>query len=608
MNTQLPISSSGVKRLGELLVEADLLSPEDLKRGLEYGTKTTLPIGRVLVMLKLVDDENLRAALHIQSLMRFEKMPGTFAVRALKHMISKKVPIEESCRQLGWTSDKSTAKRSPRLRELKDRLTDAENRLGYDHPELAAVMLEIASFYEDEEMWPHAEAQMEAAIRQLENAYGKIDLKVARAVAKLSHLLFMQDRYPEAQTLAERVVDIRRQLLGPDDPDLAFALFDLAELFDVQKKWAEAESCYIQTLTALEAEYDCDEQPILDVLKRLAYVCKRRSTPAQPMMIGTLLTGSGLVDKDKLPEALRYSTDKGIPLARALITLNYLSDEQLRPVLHIQLLIKSNLLPSQLAIHVLRISIKRSISLDEAILLTGWKLSHGQSHELELLLKTNDELLEAEKALSPDDPQIARLCICMGDIFESYERYADAEIYFKRALKIGEKTSQDTAAIISLLDHLGLVYLRLYNFDMADISFKRALELKQRELGEHHPEIATSYQHLGRLHISQHNHDAAIIYLQRALPLAEKYYGQDHLEVSNIAEQLALSYYETEQYGRAEPFFWQAYNIKRGYMSNQSHEIVELLNTLADMYNRDGRSNMAESVFALLRTDKHFVV
>src|ERR1700739_1785612 len=96
----------GLKRIGELLQEAQILSDADLMKGLEYGKKTGMALGRVLTMLRLVSDGDLRAALHVQSLMKFENMPAPLAVRALLYMRENNCHIEWACKQVGWQNAK----------------------------------------------------------------------------------------------------------------------------------------------------------------------------------------------------------------------------------------------------------------------------------------------------------------------------------------------------------------------------------------------------------------------------------------------------------------------------------------------------------------------
>lgn len=596
------------KRIGDLFVESGLLSPENLQRGLEYGKKTALPLGRVLVMLRLASDADLRAVLHVQQLMKFEGMPGHLAVRALQHMHEKKVHIEWAVKQIGWQSDQFKKDLPPRLRELKDRIADAEAKNGTDHPDVAELMLQLVEFYIDEKMWAHAEATCEQAVLKLQKSYGLVDLKVASAVLKFADVLFLQDRFAEAQPHYQRVVQIRQNMLGVDHAGYAEALRNLAQVYDAQRRFGEAERCYVQALQIVEKGKEPDDPEVLQLLHDLAYVCRRAARTPDTVLIGSLLTDANLVAAEKVPEALAFSKANGVPMARALVMMSLLSEESLRPVLHAQLLIKSNLLPAVIGVRALRICSKRNISIEEAMPIVGWNPQTGRRYELTMLLKTNDELLEAERTLPSDDPQIGALCLRLADLFETYERYADSEPLFKRALVIMEKTDTSGETLAEILDRLAWVYVKQMKFDDAEQIYKRVLEMRIEAHGGDSADIATSYLNLGRLYIARGDHDEAATYFHKALPLAEKHLGSTHPQVGDIVEQMAFSFYESGQHDRAEPLFWQAFKIKREYMDVTSHEIVTLLTKLAEMYNKDGKYSMADSVLVLFQQNKSVMI
>jgi tetratricopeptide (TPR) repeat protein len=607
MNEPTP-QKSGPKRLGELLLEAQILSDTDLTKGLEYGKKTGMPLGRVLTMLRLVPDADLRAALHVQSLMKFEGMPPPLAVRALRYMKENSCHIEWACKQVGWQSLKFKDDMPPKLRELKEKYADIEQRLGPDHPEIADILLQLSEFYESEDMWAHAEANCQLAIEQLEKALGHGNPRVANAISKLGRMLFLQDRYDEAQAQYQKAFDIKYNTLGEDDLDVARALHDLGEVHEVQKKFADAERFYLRSLSIREKFQDIEEPEMLDAVRRLAFVCSRRGRSPDQVLIGQLLAESGIVAEEKIPEALTYSREKNLPLARALVALELLDAESLRPVLHAQLLIKSSLLPAPLAVRCLRLCARRKIHIDEAMTVVGWTLSEQRTRNVKELLSTSDALLEAEGQLPSDSPEIAALCLKLAELYESYERFAEAEPLFRRALSIVEKQPEQDAQVLSILEKIALMSVKQGKLEQAEGIFKRVLQVRIQTLGPQHIDVGNTCMHLGRMYVQRGDHASAIKCLSRALPIAETHYGADHAHVGDVADQLAVCYYEAADYAKAEPLFWRAFKIKRVEQDTQSPELTSLLTKLADLYNKQGQYNMADSVLAMFKEDKSFLI
>lgn len=593
-----------IKRIGELFVESGFLSEPDLLRGLEYSKKTGMPLGRVLVMLRLASDIDLRAVLQVQSLMKFENMPGSLAVRALVFMKEKNVHIEWAVKQVGWQSDKFKQQLPQKLRDLKDVISDLEDRLGYDHPRLAEAMLRLSDFYEEESMWAHAEAQCEQAIVILERSYGKNDLRVCNAHWKLANMLFQQDRYEESQTHYQVVLEIKQNLLGTDHPETAEILKDLGEVCDIQKRYSEAERFYTQALAIKERYQEIDEPELIDLLKRLAYVCSRRGRSPDQVLVGQLLVEAGIISEDAIPDALIYGKQHNVPLARALVQLKHLSEDALKPALQAQLLMRSNLLPAALAYRILKLCTKHGISIDAAMQRVSWKLQTSRSYNLSELMKISDELVEAENRLPPDHPDIAALCLRLADLFDTYERYADAEPVYKRALAIIEQHGEGSSELVDTLDRLGWVSLKQGKFEQADSLYRKALQVRTELLGPEHIDLASSYMHLGHLDVVQGNHREAIAHLEAALPIVEKAYGPKHAQVGNILEQLAVCFYESKDYGRAEPLFWQAFIVMKEYMDLTSFELVSLMSKLADLYNKTGKIAQADSVLMMFKDAK----
>jgi tetratricopeptide (TPR) repeat protein len=230
------------KRIGELLSEAGMLTAENLQKGLDYARKTALPLGRVLIMLRAVSEEDLKYALQSQSLIKFESLPNSMAVRALTAAKQNRITLDEALKQIGWKSDKYQVGQEPEeIKRLREQIAYAEQQHGPDSIEVGDLTLLLGDAYLDNELNGQAESCFSRAIAAFEKHLGTTHAKVAAAVWKLANLMFMQDRHEEASNQYWRVYEIKVALLGNAHPEVASALHDLAELHDLQNKYAEAE-------------------------------------------------------------------------------------------------------------------------------------------------------------------------------------------------------------------------------------------------------------------------------------------------------------------------------------------------------------------------------
>lgn len=89
-------------RLGELLLAARLLSPQELSECIEASGNQGLPIGRIMVIMGLISEQDLRSALKVQSLVRDAIVPFHIAVQGLALAAREKIDADLALAYLGW--------------------------------------------------------------------------------------------------------------------------------------------------------------------------------------------------------------------------------------------------------------------------------------------------------------------------------------------------------------------------------------------------------------------------------------------------------------------------------------------------------------------------
>lgn len=94
--------TGSTNRIGELLVEADAITWEQLDEALRTSYETGLPVGRVLVFRKAITNAVLLACLTAQKLIREGVISREQAVLGLKAVRQRQVSFEESLSQSGF--------------------------------------------------------------------------------------------------------------------------------------------------------------------------------------------------------------------------------------------------------------------------------------------------------------------------------------------------------------------------------------------------------------------------------------------------------------------------------------------------------------------------
>jgi len=93
--------------IGELLRRAKLVTVEDLANAMKVSGNSGLPIGRVLVMLDIIRNDTLKAAILAQSLVRDRLLTLETAVRAVEVAASRRLSLTDSLEYLGCLDDVS---------------------------------------------------------------------------------------------------------------------------------------------------------------------------------------------------------------------------------------------------------------------------------------------------------------------------------------------------------------------------------------------------------------------------------------------------------------------------------------------------------------------
>ena len=99
---------------------------------------------------------------------------------------------------------------------------------------------------------------------------------------------------------------------------------------------------------------------------------------------------------------------------------------------------------------------------------------------------------------------------------------------------------------------------------------EKALKIRKRDLGEEHPETATSYNNLALLYESMGEYTKIKLFYEKALKIREKSLGKKHPETAMSYNNLAVCYQQREEYSKAESLYLDALVIQEKILG-ESH-------------------------------------
>lgn len=135
-------------KLASLLLDAGLVSEEDIEEAVKIGYETGTPVGRMLVVSGRINHSILARALEIQVMLREGKMSHSEAIQLLKAESLRVLPVEQSAEQRGLTQQDNKRVRLGELLMLSGVLTEGDMlnvlELGLTSPKpLGDILMEM---------------------------------------------------------------------------------------------------------------------------------------------------------------------------------------------------------------------------------------------------------------------------------------------------------------------------------------------------------------------------------------------------------------------------------------------------------------------------------
>ncbi len=194
--------------------------------------------------------------------------------------------------------------------------------------------------------------------------------------------------------------------------------------------------------------------------------------------------------------------------------------------------------------------------------------------------------------------EIATALDRLAKLYSDQGRYAEAEPLYVQALEIRQSElgdrHPDTA---TSLNNLAELYRSQGRYAKAEPLLVQTLEIRQSELGDRHPDTATSLNNLAGLYESQGRYaEAEPLYVQ-ALEIKKTELGDHHPYTATSLNNLAGLYSSQCRYAEAEPLYVKALEIRKTELGDHHPYTASSLNNLAGLYESQGRYAEAEPLY-----------
>ncbi len=163
--------------------------------------------------------------------------------------------------------------------------------------------------------------------------------------------------------------------------------------------------------------------------------------------------------------------------------------------------------------------------------------------------------------------------------------------------RAGEALTEQPEVEAAVRNTLGVTYTTLAAYEEAEHELRRALTLREQELGAAHPDVAESQINLGELFHVQGQYDEARRLYHQALAAYEQRYGPYHQMVALSLGNLAVAYLDDGDYASAEPLLWRTLDVDEALLGADHPDVAIDLGNLGVLLVRQERYAEAEPLY-----------
>jgi len=161
----------------------------------------------------------------------------------------------------------------------------------------------------------------------------------------------------------------------------------------------------------------------------------------------------------------------------------------------------------------------------------------------------------------------------------------------------GEKKDVQPLDLALAQRELAYTYVLSGQYQKAGPLYKESMTVLAKQLGQDHPEMATSWYQIGELQETLGEYDKAVSLYKKSLEILEKKRGQDHPVLANIIDKLAALCMELEMEKQAVPLYQRLVRIREKALGPTHPQLALSLNNLAESYRLQGQYAEAEACY-----------
>jgi tetratricopeptide (TPR) repeat protein len=188
----------------------------------------------------------------------------------------------------------------------------------------------------------------------------------------------------------------------------------------------------------------------------------------------------------------------------------------------------------------------------------------------------------------------ANLCNELDCVYSDLGNYSKAIQFSLKNVRIKEKVlGNDHPDLATAYNNLALIYKDQGNYDKALEFNLKAIQILEKVLDKVHPDLATAYNNLALIYQGQGNYYEALEFNLKAVKVGEKALDKKHPLLATYYNNIASIYQDQGNYQKASEFNLKAIQIWEKVLDKDHPNLASTYNNLALIYTNQGNYQKA---------------
>jgi serine/threonine protein kinase/tetratricopeptide (TPR) repeat protein len=225
----------------------------------------------------------------------------------------------------------------------------------------------------------------------------------------------------------------------------------------------------------------------------------------------------------------------------------------------------------------------------------GPSVARGQDTTmLRGILDRTVQRLDKELKGQPDIEADLRTTI--GTVYFDLGQFKKAETTFREALALRKKLlGNEHLDVASSLNNVANAVWQQGRLTEAESLHREALAMRKRLLGSEHADIASSLNNVGSALLDQGKFAEAETLYRQALAMRKKLLGSENPTVANSLNNVGNALYKQGKFAEAEALYREALAIKKKLLGSEHPDVANALNNLGAVLEEQGKFAEAET-------------